>query len=136
MKIFYIVKLTDLQWYSDDSVVRDLERDRGKETCSFYLTNPLLLCIIYTMERIYHVWHWLNVLSKLEMNTMGKTKLFLSHSSQDAKVVTAFVNFMLTIGLKSDDIICTSVPSTKISNDDDDLAHILSWLYYSNMKIL
>ena len=57
---------------------------------------------------------------------MGKTKLFLSHSSQDAKVVTAFVNFMLTIGLKSDDIICTSVPSTKISNDDDDLAHILS----------
>lgn len=50
---------------------------------------------------------------------MGKTKLFLSHSSQDAKVVTAFVNFMLTIGLKSEDIICTSVPSTKIPNGED-----------------
>lgn len=50
---------------------------------------------------------------------MGKTKLFLSHSSQDAKVVTAFVNFMLTIGLKSEDIICTSVPSTKIPNCED-----------------
>lgn len=50
---------------------------------------------------------------------MGKTKLFLSHSSQDVKVVTAFVNFMLTIGLKSDDMICTSVPSTKIPNGED-----------------
>ena len=50
---------------------------------------------------------------------MGKTKLFISHSSQDAKVVTAFVNFMLTIGLKSEDMICTSVPSTKIPNGED-----------------
>lgn len=50
---------------------------------------------------------------------MGKTKLFISHSSQDAKVVTEFVNFMLTIGLKCEDIICTSVPSTKIPNGMD-----------------
>lgn len=50
---------------------------------------------------------------------MAKTKLFISHSSQDAAVVTAFVNFMLTIGLKSEDIICTSVPSTKIPNGED-----------------
>lgn len=50
---------------------------------------------------------------------MGKTRLFLSHSIKDAKVVTAFVNFMLTIGLKSKDIICTSVPSSKISNCED-----------------
>lgn len=50
---------------------------------------------------------------------MGKTKLFISHSSQDAEVVTAFVNFMLTIGLKSEDMICTSVPSTKIPNGED-----------------
>lgn len=47
---------------------------------------------------------------------MGKTKLFLSHSSQDAKVVTAFVNFMLTIGLKSEDMICTSVLYQKVRN--------------------
>ena len=50
---------------------------------------------------------------------MGKMKLFLSHSSQDVKVVNAFVNFMLTIGLKSEDIICTSVASTKIPNGED-----------------
>lgn len=41
---------------------------------------------------------------------MGKVKLFLIFSNQDAKVVTAFVNFMLTIELKSEDMISTSVP--------------------------
>lgn len=39
-------------------------------------------------------------LKQLERKTMGKTRLFISHSSQDAEVVTAFVNFMLTIGLR------------------------------------
>lgn len=50
---------------------------------------------------------------------MGKVKLFLIFSNQDAKVVTAFVNIMLTIELKSEDMISTSVPSTKISNGED-----------------
>ncbi|MBQ8966948.1 toll/interleukin-1 receptor domain-containing protein [Ruminococcus sp.] len=50
---------------------------------------------------------------------MGNKRLFLSHSTQDKNVVTAFVNFMFTIGLKSEDIICTSVPSTKIPNSED-----------------
>lgn len=62
--------------------------------------------------------------SSWEANTMGKTRLFLSHSSQDSKVVTAFVNFMLTIGLKSEDIVCTSVPSTKIPNSEDILDYL------------
>ncbi len=58
-------------------------------------------------------------LKQQENKSMGKTKLFISHSSHDAKVVIAFVNFMLTIGLKSEDMICTSVPSTKIPNGED-----------------
>lgn len=49
---------------------------------------------------------------------MGKMKLFTSHSSHDAKVFAAFANFMLTIGLKSGDMICTSVPSTKIPSSE------------------
>lgn len=53
------------------------------------------------------------------MNTMGKTKLFLTCSNQDVKEVTAFVNFILAIGLKSEDMICTSVPSMKIPNGED-----------------
>lgn len=50
---------------------------------------------------------------------MEETKLFLSHSSQDAKVVTVFVNNMFMIGLKSEDMICISVPSIKIPNGED-----------------
>lgn len=43
-----------------------------------------------------------------------KYKLFLSHSSQDIKIVEAFVDFMYKIGLTEKDIVCTSVATTKI----------------------
>lgn len=45
---------------------------------------------------------------------MAKFKLFLSHSSRDIHIVSAFVDFMYKIGLTESDIICTSVASTKI----------------------
>lgn len=48
-----------------------------------------------------------------------KYKLFLSHSRKDEKIVEAFVNFMYKIGLTEKDIICTSVPSTKIPTSED-----------------
>lgn len=48
-----------------------------------------------------------------------KCKLFLSHSSKDEKIVDAFVNFMYKIGLTEQDIICTSVSSTKIPVFED-----------------
>lgn len=50
---------------------------------------------------------------------MGKNKLFLSHSSEDKISVNVFVDFMYKIGLKETDIICTSVPSTKIHINED-----------------
>lgn len=46
-------------------------------------------------------------------------KLFLSHSSEDSKIVAAFVNFMYKIGLTEKNIVCTSVPETKISVGND-----------------
>lgn len=46
-------------------------------------------------------------------------KLFLSHSTEDQSIVSSFVEFMFRIGLKEDDILCTSVPATKISLGDD-----------------
>ena len=48
-----------------------------------------------------------------------KYKLFLSHSSKDIKIVEAFVNFMYKIGLTEKDMICTSVPATKIPTSKD-----------------
>lgn len=45
---------------------------------------------------------------------MGKNILFLSHSSKDLHIVTAFVDFMCKIGIKNTDIVCSSVSSTKL----------------------
>lgn len=45
---------------------------------------------------------------------MEKYKLFLSHSSRDANIVSAFVDFMYKIGLSEKDIVCTSVAGTHI----------------------
>lgn len=50
---------------------------------------------------------------------MSKYKLFLSHSSMDFDTVNAFVNFMFKIGLNENDIVCSSVPSTKIPVGED-----------------
>ncbi len=48
-----------------------------------------------------------------------KYKLFLSHSSKDIAIVSAFVDFMYKIGLTEKDIVCTSVASTKIPVNKD-----------------
>lgn len=51
-------------------------------------------------------------------------KLFLSHSSKDEKVVKAFVSFMYKIGLTEKDIVCSSVPETKIAIGNDIYAYL------------
>lgn len=53
------------------------------------------------------------------MNVMSNYKLFLSHSSKDAEIVNAFVNFMYKVGLTEENIICTSSPGTKITIRED-----------------
>ena len=77
---------------------------------------------------------------------MKKYKLFLSHSSEDIEVVDAFMDFMYKIGLTEENIICTSVASTKIpigediyeyltdtlSGDDIYVIYFLSDNYYSS----
>lgn len=50
---------------------------------------------------------------------MGRTKLFLSHSEKDAKVVSAFVHFMFSIGLKEEDMFCSSSPELHIPICED-----------------
>jgi len=42
-------------------------------------------------------------------------KIFISHSSKDEKVVKAFVNLMYKIGFTEKNIVCSSVPETKIA---------------------
>lgn len=45
---------------------------------------------------------------------MEKYILFLSHSSNDYKVINSFVDFMYKIGLTENDMICSSSPYVKI----------------------
>lgn len=67
---------------------------------------------------------------------MGKIKLFLSHSSEDKIIVNAFVNFMYKIGLKTDDIICTSVPTTKIPVGNDIYDYLSSALSEESIYVI
>lgn len=59
-------------------------------------------------------------------NTMGvcsmdvKTpKIFISHSSKDEKIVSAFVDLLFDIGLNTGHIFCTSVPGCGVLVDND-----------------
>ena len=51
------------------------------------------------------------VLSKMRKDENGKpNKIFISHSSKDKEYVEAFVELLEDIGLREDEIICSSIP--------------------------
>lgn len=52
--------------------------------------------------------------AKVKIGNQSVMRYFL-----DCEVITAFVNFMLAIDLKSEDMICASIPSIKIPNGED-----------------
>ncbi len=58
---------------------------------------------------------------KDEVSTMTQKppKIFISHSSEDSAIVTTFVEFLEDIGLKADQIFCSSVPGYGIPLDED-----------------
>lgn len=63
-------------------------------------------------------------------------KLFLSHSSNDLGAVTSFVNFMYKIGLTEKDILCTSVPETKISITNDIYDYLNNYLSTKELYVI
>lgn len=46
-------------------------------------------------------------------------KIFISHSSKDEKIVSAFVDLLFDIGLNTGQIFCTSVPGCGVLIDND-----------------
>lgn len=46
-------------------------------------------------------------------------KLFISHSQKDKKYVSAIVDLLVDIGLRSDEVFCSSVPGFGIPYGDD-----------------
>ncbi len=70
----------------------------------------------------------IKILNSLE-NPIQKAKskkLFISHSSIDKKIVETFVDtvLLLGIGIKREDIFCTSIEDMAIKNGDDIRQHI------------
>ena len=65
----------------------------------------------------------LNSLYQVHIN--GK-RVFISHSSKDFNIVRDFTNhiLMLGVGIKADDIFCTSIENLNIQNGEDIRRHI------------
>lgn len=62
----------------------------------------------------------------LENNNANSKKIFISHSSNDKDIVGKFVDHILQlgIGMKAEDIFCTSIEDTGIKNGEDIRKHI------------
>lgn len=63
-------------------------------------------------------------------------KLFLSHSSKDLWAVSSFVYFMYKIGLSEKDILCSSVPETKISIGNDIYDYLNNYLSSEELYVI
>lgn len=62
----------------------------------------------------------------IRYDNFGARQLFISHSSNDKKLVEAFVEKILRlgIGIPADNIFCTSIETMGIKNGDDMRSHI------------
>lgn len=65
-------------------------------------------------------------------------KIFISHSSKDVKVVKEFVDkiLLLGIGLKEEDVFCTSIEGLNIKNGEDIREHIKKNILTSDYSLL
>lgn len=52
-------------------------------------------------------------------NSMKKAKIFISHSSEDVKMVSRFVDLLADMGLTNEELFCSSVPDYGIPLNED-----------------
>lgn len=73
-----------------------------------------------------------------QVSTCSTHKIFISHSSKDAKIVTDFCDriLQLGIGIHSDDIFCTSIEDMNIKNGNDIRKHIKDNILSSDFSFL
>lgn len=62
----------------------------------------------------------------LEKNTINRKRIFVSHSSKDKDIVEKFIDHILQlgIGIKEEDIFCTSIEEMGVKNGEDIRSHI------------
>lgn len=69
-------------------------------------------------------------MEKREDKKMLKSKIFISHSSEDLKYVEPFVELLADIGLTDDNLFCSSVPDYAIPLNQD-IYDYLSSLFHN-----
>jgi predicted RNA-binding Zn-ribbon protein involved in translation (DUF1610 family) len=91
-----------------------------KDEQSFNELSGSLFAIQKNIDR-YYLDEAESVHNIKEVHTMEQKspKVFISHSSQDKDSVTCFVDFLEDIGLKEEQIFCSSVPGYGIPLDED-----------------
>ncbi len=65
----------------------------------------------------------------------GEMKLFISHNSEDREYCQTLVYFLISLGFKQEDIVCTSIPNCGPLVGDD----IYVWLrsqFYENLHVI
>ena len=74
----------------------------------------------------------------LEDCTQDKKKIFISHSSKDKHIVSAFVDRILClgIGIDANDIFCTSIEEMTMDNGEDIRKHIKENIHSADFSLL
>ena len=74
----------------------------------------------------------------LEYCVQDKKKIFISHSSKDKHIVSAFVDYILClgIGIETNDIFCTSIEEMTMDNGEDIRKYIKDNIHSADFSLL
>lgn len=71
-----------------------------------------------------------------EVDIVKKPKIFISHSSNDVKYITPFVELLADLGLNDKTMFCSSVPDYSIPLDDDIFDYLKAQFEEFNLHII
>lgn len=101
-----------------------------KDECSFNELSGSLYAIRRNIEKYYPA-ESEEIEKSKEVSAMEqkKSKIFISHSSLDKNYVSHFVDFVEGIGLRSEQLFCSSVPGYNIPLDEDIYDYLIKLIF-------
>lgn len=101
-------------------VILEQDFNGWKDQKSFNELSGSLLAVRKNIDKYYPAEISKTFTIKEESTMLQKSpKIFISHSSQDKEYVTCLVDFLEDIGLKGNQLFCSSVPGYGIPLDED-----------------
>lgn len=101
-------------------VILEQDFNGWKDQKSFNELSGSLLAVRKNIDKYYPAEISKTFTIKEEITMLQKSpKIFISHSSQDKEYVTCLVDFLEDIGLKENQLFCSSVPGYGIPLDED-----------------